>query len=242
MTGYEEDLAFIHDAGFGNFAVEAAPLLLRLMRSRGVREGLVVDLGCGTGLWAKELLEAGYEVLGVDISPAMTARARRRVPGARIVTASFVDVTLPACDAVTVLSEALNYKFDPRNDVRKMHRLARRVFDALRSGGVFVFDVATSGQFEDSRRHQSFYEGEDWAVLIDERENRSKRTLTREITTFRRLDDNFRRVDEIHVLQLYDSARLVKDLEAIGFRVELKDRYGSYRLPHAHVAIIATKP
>ena len=72
MPGYREDLAYVHDAGFRDYALNAAPGLLRMLRKNGVTEGLVVDLGCGSGRWAAELNRAGYRVLGVDQSAAMT--------------------------------------------------------------------------------------------------------------------------------------------------------------------------
>ena len=65
---YGEDLAWIHDAGFGAFAREAAPGLLEIFRKNGVEDGLVVDLGCGNGnhtpeagspLWPRHVLETG---------------------------------------------------------------------------------------------------------------------------------------------------------------------------------------
>ena len=71
IEAYKADLAYIHDVGFGDFARNSAPALLEMLRSNGVSKGLVVDLGCGSGLWARELSDAGYGVLGVDISPAM---------------------------------------------------------------------------------------------------------------------------------------------------------------------------
>ena len=66
--GYQEDLAYIHDVGFGGFALKSAPGLLEILRRHGVTEGLIVDLGCGSGLWSCELASAGYTVLGVDQS------------------------------------------------------------------------------------------------------------------------------------------------------------------------------
>ena len=96
-TAYSSDLAYIHDVGFGDFARSAAQGLLSLLRRSGIRDGLVVDLGCGSGIWARELLRAGYQVLGVDISPAMTALARKNASGAKFVTGSFLDVKLPTC-------------------------------------------------------------------------------------------------------------------------------------------------
>src|SRR5439155_24360251 len=115
---YHEDLAYIHDVGFGDFARNAAPGLLELLRQRQVVRGLVVDLGCGSGIWARELCNAGYEVLGVDLSEAMLAIARKRVPDAEFRQGSLLSAKLPACAAVTAVGECFNYLFDRRNTTR----------------------------------------------------------------------------------------------------------------------------
>ena len=41
MPGYHEDLAYIHDAGFKDYALNAAPGLLQILRKNGVTDGLV---------------------------------------------------------------------------------------------------------------------------------------------------------------------------------------------------------
>jgi hypothetical protein len=48
MHGYESDLAYIHDPGFGDFARQAAPGLLDILRRAGIPSGLILNLGCGT--------------------------------------------------------------------------------------------------------------------------------------------------------------------------------------------------
>src|SRR6476620_3936388 len=131
---YKEDLAFIHDVGFGEWALNSAPGILETLKRNRIREGLVVDLGCGSGLWAHALSLAGYRVLGIDISEAMIAIARKRVPDAQFLVASLFDVPIPSCDAITSISECLNYLFDSAAD-RRMSRLFRRVYHALTPGG-----------------------------------------------------------------------------------------------------------
>jgi SAM-dependent methyltransferase len=112
---YRDDLAYIHDVGHGNFARGAAPGLLHFLHDRGITAGLVIDLGCGTGIWARELVRAGFAVLGIDISPSMIALARKRVPAAKFRIGSFLEAPLPECVAVTSLGECFNYLFDPSN-------------------------------------------------------------------------------------------------------------------------------
>src|SRR5882757_1954445 len=65
---YRDDLAHIHDAGFGGFARAAAPVLVEALKAGGIDQGLVIDLGCGSGILSRAIYQAGYDVLGVDIS------------------------------------------------------------------------------------------------------------------------------------------------------------------------------
>src|SRR6266849_5609861 len=100
IKAYENDLAYIHDVGFSDFAKNSAPGLLEMLRQNGITGGLVVDLGCGSGLWARELSQAGYDVLGIDISPAMIEMARNRVPDGEFRQTSLLKADLPRCVAV----------------------------------------------------------------------------------------------------------------------------------------------
>jgi SAM-dependent methyltransferase len=133
MNAYSEDLAYIHDVGYGGFARAAAPGLLAILKRHGLYSGLVVDLGCGTGIWAAALIQAGYDAAGVDISPAMIELARARAPGARLTVGSLYRYELPPCVGITCLGEGLNYAFD--DCPGGIGRFFRRVYNALEPGG-----------------------------------------------------------------------------------------------------------
>ena len=62
-NAYQEDLAYVHDVGSGDFAKNAASGLLELFRKRGIEQGRIIDLGCGSGIWAEKLTAAGYKVI-----------------------------------------------------------------------------------------------------------------------------------------------------------------------------------
>jgi SAM-dependent methyltransferase len=225
---YAEDLAYVHDTGFGDFARNAAAGLLRLLREHGINAGRVVDLGCGSGLWAAELTKAGYDTVGVDLSAAMIDIARRRAPHAEFYVGSFLDATLPSCRAVTALGEVLNYRFDPRNGRPALQRLFRRVFAALEPGGLFICDLAGPGRHRNTS--QRFFEGSDWTNLVEFTRDESRHRLTRRIVTFRKIGDLWRRSDEEHPLQLYRPSEIAGLLRNAGFRVRTVRRYGDMEL------------
>src|SRR4249920_1412740 len=105
---YGAEQAGIHHREFGRLAGRAADLLTRELVAAGLASGTVVDLGCGSGILARRMTDAGYDVLGVDVSAAMLDLARQEAPRARFVQGSLLDAELPASAvAVTATGEAL---------------------------------------------------------------------------------------------------------------------------------------
>ncbi|MSV32652.1 MAG: class I SAM-dependent methyltransferase, partial [Bryobacterales bacterium] len=185
MSSYREDLAFINDDGFSDFTDGTLPGVLGLLRRAGVRNGLVVDLGCGSGRWAAALGGAGYDVLGVDLSSAMIRLARKRAPLAHFETGSLLNAKLPACDAVTAIGEVVNYQFDPKHSRAALTRLFRRIHAALRPGGLFVFDVAGPDRVPAVVPASYWKEGEGWAIHVEVDGNARSGWMTRNIVCFR---------------------------------------------------------
>jgi len=238
---YREDLSFIHDLGFGQLARDAAEHLLRIFAEEAVEEGLVVDLGCGTGILVEAVSNAGYEVLGIDLSPAMIELARRRVPDAQFRCESLLEAELPRCAAVVAVGECFNYLFDERNSREQLRRLFARIHEALEPGGLLLFDAAGPGRVASDEPLKTHVDGGDWVLLMNAEENSEARRLTRCITSFRRIGEFFRRDDECHELALWSSEELVADLEAAGFSVELLHGYAEQALPQGLYALLARK-
>ena len=237
---YRADLAYIHDAGFGGFAAAAAQSLLGLLRAQSVRKGLIVDLGCGSGILAAALIEAGYDVLGFDISLAMVELSRRRVPHGTFRQASILDAEFPACVAVTAVGEIFNYLFDPRNSPAALNRVFRRVHAALSPGGWFLFDAALPGRVPDGSR-RNFTAGNDWACLYEAVEDPRRKLLTRRITTFRKIGNAYRRDYEVHRQRLYERRELLAPLRRLGFRVRALPGYVDLTFPPGYAAFLARK-
>jgi SAM-dependent methyltransferase len=114
----------------------------------GVRS--VLDVCCGTGLLAAELIGRGYRVAGIDASQAMLARARTLL-GPDV---SLVHVTLPDLpvdeifDAAISTFDGLNY-LTPADFRLSLAAIAGRI----RPGGWLVFDLHTDAMLAMAAAH-----------------------------------------------------------------------------------------
>jgi SAM-dependent methyltransferase len=241
MPGYGNDLAYIHDAAFTDYGRNAAPGLLGILRRSGIKGGLVIDLGCGSGRWARELNRNGYEAVGVDQSPAFIRLARKMAPQSRFVCASLLRVKLPEGDAITSIGECFNYSFDRKAGKQELARLFARVHRALRPGGVFVFDVAELNRIPEEGPRRTGSHGADWAILVETSGDKRRNVLTRRIISFRKTGSRYRRSEEIHRLHLYKTDEIVAMLNRTGFHVTRLKGYGRFRLPVGISAFLARK-
>jgi SAM-dependent methyltransferase len=242
-AGYGPDMSYAHHTGHSDFARIAAPAVLEHLGAAGIDGGLVVDLGCGTGILAGELLRSGYDVTGVDLSADMIRLARETAPCASFITGSYLDVELPTCAVVTSIGQSLGYAFDPRNGAGELSRLFRRVHDALRPGGLFVFDLnAPSAASADAHMPRcARRDTPDWTLIAEAVVDGPRAVLTRDITLFRRVGDLYRRTDERHVVLLHEPATVLAELTAAGFAARRLDGYGSSVFPPDLAGYLATK-
>lgn len=75
--------AYVYDELMDNVPYDAwAEYLIGLLKENGVAEGLVCELGCGTGQMTRRLATAGYDMIGIDLSEEMLDVARELEYGA----------------------------------------------------------------------------------------------------------------------------------------------------------------
>ena len=125
----------------------------------------VLELGCGTGSFALELQPlGGYAYTGTDKSEAMirVARAKAKLEAApiRFDVADFTDFKVePPVDVVILLYDGMNYLLEEP----QVADLLRHAYEALRPGGLFLFDQSTpansinnAAYFEDQGEAEGF--------------------------------------------------------------------------------------
>jgi SAM-dependent methyltransferase len=245
VNEYGEDLAYTHDAGFSDLARTAANRVVADLRRRRILEGLVVDVGCGSGVAAQRFVRAGYDVLGIDPSRDMLALARRAAPAATFRHGSFVDAEVPKdCVAVTAMGEVLNYDRSPEAE-EHLGGFIARARAALRPGGLLALDVAGPGRVPGGGPVRTWSEGGDWAVLVETSEDRRARELTRRIITFRRVPTaggGWRRTETEHRQRLYPATEILRLLRATGFQARIQRSYdGAEPFAPGHRVLLAKR-
>lgn len=134
MTAHVWD-AELYDARHSFVAAHGTALLDLLNAAPGER---VLDAGCGTGDHVAQLAAAGVDVLGVDISPEMVARAAARFPGIPVTVADLR--ALPFREEFdAVLSNAVLH-WVPEAD-----QAAASLRAVLRPGGRLVAELGGAG-------------------------------------------------------------------------------------------------
>jgi len=111
----------------------------RLIEAGARRGERVIDVGCGTGNYSIALGRLGFDVVGVDYSPGMLARAREKTDGELSVRFDRADATkrLPYADQSfdhAICFYALQVISDPSAVVREIRRVLKR-------GGLFLLIV-----------------------------------------------------------------------------------------------------
>lgn len=235
---YEEDLAFVQAAAFGDFATGAVPAILERLRAAPIAIRHVIDVGCGAGITTRALLDVGYEVTAIERSRPLLEISRANAPGARFVNASAYDAELPRCEAILAIGEPLTYHSPDAAAEGALQGFFRKAAAALAPGGLLIFDVIVTGS--PSLDGRGYRTARDWALLYETTEDDTAPRLTRTIETFRRDGEHYRRATEIHHVRIFAENGVRAWLEGVRFDVEVARQYGAMPLLARRVAFFAS--
>jgi hypothetical protein len=131
---------------------------------------------------------------------------------------------VPPCDAIVAVGEVLNYgTFDE----------VRTFIGKAANAPMLIFDIAERGSYPPHEEVR--VGGEDWSVIAIKDSDGVH--LTRRVLTFRNIDGDVRRSEEVHELELYERQAMLALLRP-HFNVRVRRSYGSRRLPKGHVVYV----
>ncbi len=178
--------------------------VMEQLKKEGITDGLLLDLGCGTGKFTRMLSRAGYDMIGVDGSGEMLTVARENTEDSTILylcqdMRSFE--LYGTVRAIVCTCDTMNYLLTPQDFVQTL----RLVNNYLDPGGIFIFDLNTMYRFREVMGSATIAEnGEDasfiWENYFDEESGRNEYDLTLFI---RQEDGLFERFFEMHEEQGY---------------------------------------
>ena len=186
------------------------------LKKASIEDGLLLDLGCGTGTLTGLLAQAGYDMIGVDGSEEMLMEAREKTDNPDIL---YLCQDMRAFElygtvrAVVSTCDTMNYLLTPEDFIQTV----RLINNYLDPGGLFIFDLNTLYKFREVMGNTTIAEsGEDasfiWDNYFDEETGRNEYDLTLFIG---REDGLFERQVEVHEEQGY-TLEEVKDFLAAG--------------------------
>ena len=202
--------------------------LTGLLRDFGVSDGLVAELGCGTGTMTELLSARGYDMIGVDSSEDMLSMAmeKRDQSGSDILylCQDMRELELyGTVRAVVSVCDSMNYLTEYR-DLVKVMGLANNYLDP---GGVFIFDLNTvykyrellgNRTFAEDREHESFI----WENTFDEESGINEYGLS--IFVDSGLADGdiplYHKYEETHYQRAYSLDEVERAAREAGMRIE----------------------
>ncbi|WP_167958680.1 class I SAM-dependent DNA methyltransferase [Anaerosporobacter faecicola] len=123
--------------------------LTELLAEYGVKDGIVLDLGCGTGNVTERLSKKGYDMIGIDNAEEMLSIAMEKAmdQGDSILylLQDMREFELyGTVSAVVSICDSMNYIME-EDDLREVFRLVNNYLDRQ---GIFIFDMNTEYKYE----------------------------------------------------------------------------------------------
>jgi len=185
--------------------------------SLGCEKGAtILDLGCGPGEHAVRLSKRGYEVIGIDLSLAMLARAADEAAALdahiNFVQGDMRELTFEeSFDGVYCWGTTFGYFDEQKNAevIGKVHR-------ALKRGGRILLDVVNRDYVMPRQPSMAWFEGEG-CVCMDEMNVNAITSRLHVKRTMMMEDGRQREID--YSIRIYSLHELGKLLHESGFRV-----------------------
>ena len=214
--------AEVYDTFMDNVPYEEwADYLEERLKEYGVKDGLVLELGCGTGSMTELLAEKGYDMIGVDYSEDMLeiAMEKRIESGHDILYLlqnmqefelyGTVKAVVSVCDSVNYITE--------KAELEEVFRLVNNYLDPQ---GIFIFDFNTEYKYREILGNQVIAEDrEECSFIWENYYDHTSMINEYELTLFvQEEDDLYRKYQESHFQKAYTLRDIRSMIEASGLK------------------------
>ena len=219
-TGFAE----VYDLFMDNVPYEQwAEYITGLLREYGIEDGLVLDLGCGTGTMTELLDEAGYDMIGIDQSEEMLEEALEKKE------ASGHDILYLCQDmrefelygtvrAIVCVCDSMNYILE---EEEILDILSAAAYNYLDYDGLFIFDLNTEYKYREILGEQTIAENrEEGSFIWENYYDEAQRINEYQLTLFvKEKEDLYRKFEETHYQRAYSLDTVRNLVERSGLRL-----------------------
>lgn len=214
--------ASVYDTFMDNIPYEEwAEYLSELLADYEVTDGIVLDLGCGTGTLTELLSARGFDMIGVDNSEEMLEIAmEKRAESGRDILYLLQDMRefelYGTVRAVVSICDSLNY-ITEEEELEEVFRLVNNYLDPE---GVFIFDFNTVYKYREILGDQTIAESrEECSFIWDNYYYEEEQINEYELSLFLQEEGNlYRKYVETHYQKGYELETIKNLLEKSGMK------------------------
>lgn len=211
--------------------------LTGLLGDYGIRGGLVLELGCGTGTMTELLARQGYDMTGIDSSPEMLQQAiekrdRSGLPILYLCQDMREFELYGTMRAVTAVCDTMNYLTEEADFVETL----KLVNNYLDPDGVFIFDLKTEHYYRDILGDRTEAVNEEHASMIWENSyDPGEKINGYALTLFTEAENGlYERSEEYHEQRAYSLKEIRRMAEEAGMRFEAAYNAFTKNRPNRH--------
>ena len=221
--------AAVYDALMEQVPYEAwCGCIQKILSSDGIKDGLLLDLGCGTGTATLLLSRMGYDMIGVDASEEMLLEAKEKLTAGGLRDVLLLNQDMRDFElygtvrAVISMCDTLNY-CGSEEELLNVFRLVNNYLDP---GGLFIFDLNTPYKYRHVLGDNVFAATEkDCAYIWENGWFEEEMTNQYDLTLFIResgSENSYARYHEFHSQRAFLDETVCALLERAGLRLEKK--------------------
>ncbi len=225
--------AQVYDLFMDNVPYEEWSLwMIEILKENGIKDGILLDLGCGTGKLTRLMEEKGFDMIGVDNSFEMLDIAKSKSKDNILYLLQdmrefelygTVRAVYSACDSVNYILE--------EEELKEVFSLVNNYLDP---GGIFLFDINTKYKYEELLGENTIAETREegsfiWDNFYDPEDEINEYDLTLYIKD---KDERFLRFQETHYQRCYSLETIKRLLKEAG--LEFVEAYDGYSKAVAH--------
>lgn len=213
--------ASVYDTFMDNIPYEEwSEYLIGLLKEYRVEDGLVLDLGCGTGNMTELLAKAGYDMIGLDNSADMLEIAmEKKMESGYDILYLLQDMRefelYGTVKAVVSICDSINY-ITEEEELLEVFELVNNYLDPK---GIFIFDFNTVYKYKEILGDQTIAEDrEECSFIWDNYYYEDEWINEYELSLFIREGDSdlYRKYQETHFQKAYDLESIKRLIEESG--------------------------